>query len=370
MPTKRDYYEILGVSRTASSEEITSAYRRLAMQYHPDRNKEDEAEEKFKEVAEAHEVLRDPERRQRYDHYGHAGLEGSDLQIDLGDLLRQAASMFGGGLGGLFGGMFGPQSGEHLRIDVQLDLLEAARGTHRKLKVPGLDRCSACKGSGERPGAAAIPCKRCGGRGRFVRSLGGMTLMQDCNACGGHGATVDACRNCRGQGHIQIERDIELDIPPGVTAGDKVRVSGYGLPGASGLPHGDLFCVIHVSDRPPFYRHEGLDVVCRVPITFSQAALGAEVEVPTLDGTPQKVVLARGVQSGDVVKIIPGRGSPDRRGQRGRLLVQAVIETPVELSPRQEELLRELATLDDKHVSPQRKGWFEKLKEFFLEPGK
>jgi molecular chaperone DnaJ len=372
--SKRDYYEILGVSREADDEEIKRAYRKLAMQYHPDRNVGDaEAEVKFKEAAEAYDVLRDPHKRQRYNRYGHAGLEGMNVH-DFNS--RQSVfDLFGDLFGDIFGGggRHGPQPGRDLLMDVELDLFEAARGVKKTINVPREEVCSECSGSGARRGTQPATCRRCNGQGVVVQSQGFFRMQQTCRACGGRGLIItDPCGSCHGHGRVAARRTIEINIPPGVDSGMRIPLRGEGEAGDPGAPRGDLYCRIRVREHSVFNR-DGNHLICQVPITISQAALGGNIEVPTLDGIT-KYPLKRGTQTGDVV-CIPGQGMPDVRGRgRGDLLVQVVVETPRHLTKRQEELFRELAEIDHKQVSPQRKTFFEKIRSLFTsekeeEPG-
>lgn len=366
MANKRCYYEVLGVERSASVDVITKSYRSLAMKYHPDRNVgDDEAEHRFKEAAEAYEVLRDPDKRARYDRYGHAGLEGMGGGPNFGSA-RDVFDLFGDLLGDFFGGgqRGGPQGGRSIQVAVELELQEAYRGCKKSITIPREENCTDCKGSGAKPGSRPATCQRCGGRGAVVIQQGVFRMQQACRGCGGRGQIItDPCGTCRGQGRVQVRRTLDVNIPPGVDNGVKVRHPGEGEAGAPGAPRGDLFVVIRVKEHALFHR-DGNHLICQVPVTFSQAALGAEIEVPTLDG-PATMPMPRGTQSGDVHRI-PGKGMPDvHGGRRGDLLVQVVVETPKNLTKRQEELYRELAEIDQKHVSPERKSFLDKLKDFF-----
>jgi molecular chaperone DnaJ len=363
--TKRDYYEVLGVSREADAEEVKRAYRKLAMQYHPDRNVGDvEAEVKFKEAAEAYEVLRDTEKRQRYDRYGHAGLEG--LNVPHFTDAQSVFDLFGDLFGDIFGqrGRQGPHRGRDRKVEVELGLDEAARGVTRPVAINREELCTECSGTGARRGSRPAVCRRCNGHGVVVQSQGFFRIQQTCRTCGGTGTIItDPCPVCSGQGRVTARRTLDVSIPPGVDNGTAVRLSGEGEAGDPGAPRGDLYCVVHVRDHPLFQR-DGTNLICQVPITISQAALGADIEVPTLDG-PRTQTLRGGVQSGDVIRIA-GHGMPSLRGGRkGDLLVQLVVDIPRHLTKRQEELFRELAELDQKHVSPARKGFLDKLRELF-----
>lgn len=362
--TKRDYYEILGVRRESDGEEIKKAYRKLAMQYHPDRNAGDpEAEVKFKEAAEAYEVLSDGDKRERYDRYGHAGLESTAHGF------RDAQSvfdLFGDVFGDLFGqrGRQGPQRGRDSKVEVTLDIFEAARGVSRTVTVHREELCSDCSGSGCRKGTRPSTCRRCHGNGVTIQNQGFFRVQQTCRACNGSGSIVtDPCPSCSGAGRVKAKRVLDINIPAGVDTGTAVRLSGEGEAGDPGAPRGDLYCVVRVREHS-FFQRQAQHLICSVPITFSQAVLGGPIEVPTLDGTVHHE-LERGTQHGTVVRIA-GRGFPNiRGGRKGDLLVQIIVETPKQITKRQEELFRELAELDQKHVSPQRKSFLETLRNFF-----
>jgi molecular chaperone DnaJ len=364
--SKRDYYEVIGVGREASDDEIKRAYRKLAMQYHPDRNAGDaEAELKFKEAAEAYEVLRDPEKRSQYDRYGHAGLNGLNVPhfSDAQSVFDLFGEMFGDMFGGR-GGRRGAQRGRDQKAEVELDLLEAARGVTRTISISREELCNECGGQGARRGSRPTPCRRCNGHGVVIQSQGFFRVQQTCRGCGGSGSIItDPCPTCGGEGRVLARRTLDVAIPAGVDNGTAVRLSGEGEAGDPGGQRGDLYCVVRVREHALF-RRDGSSLICQVPITFSQAALGSDLEIPTLDG-PITHSLKRGTQSGDVVRI-SGYGMPSLRGGRkGDLLVQIVVETPRQLTKRQEELLRELAELDQKHVSPERKSFLDKLRDFF-----
>lgn len=366
--TKRDYYEILEIERTADSDTITKSYRKLAMKYHPDRNGGDsEAEEKFKEAAEAYDVLRDPDKRARYDRYGHAGLDGIAPGGHHFTDARSVFDVFGDIFGDLFGGgrgRGGPRGGRDLQYQLEIDLVEAARGTKKSITIPREELCQECSGSGAKKGSRPTACRRCNGQGVVIQRQGFFQVQRTCSGCGGRGSVItDPCGQCHGDGRVTVRRTLEVSIPAGVDTGMRVRLNGEGEAGDPGGPRGDLFVVVAVREHPLFGR-DGPHLVCQVPVTFSQAALGAEIEVPTLDG-PHKHSLKGGVQAGDVLRI-SGQGMPNvRGGRRGDLMVQIIVETPKKLTARQEELYRELAELDHKNVSPERKSFFEKVKEFF-----
>jgi molecular chaperone DnaJ len=362
--SKRDYYEVLAVRREADAEEIKRAYRKLAMQYHPDRNVGDpEAEIKFKEAAEAYDVLRDPQKRERYDRYGHAGLEGMGLH-DFNS--RQSIfDVFGDLFGDLFGGRrHGPQPGRDLLYDIELELHEAARGVRKTINIPREEVCGECSGSGARRGTQPAACRRCQGQGVVVQSQGFFRVQQTCRACGGRGLIItDPCAVCHGNGRVPARRTIEIQIPPGVDTGMRIPIRGEGEAGDPGAPRGDLYCRINIREHAVFTR-DGHHLICQVPITISQAVLGGTIDVPTLEGVISQS-LKRGTQTGEVLRIA-GKGMPDVRGRgQGDLLVQVVVETPRHLTKRQEELFRELAEIDKKNVSPQRKSFFDKLRGLF-----
>lgn len=370
MAGKRDYYEVLGVRKQSDDETIKKAYRKLAMQYHPDRNVGDEeAEEKFKEASEAYEVLRDPDKRHRYDRYGHAGLEGMNMPNfgDAQSVFDMFGDMFSDLFGGQRGGRRGPRQGRKIDVELELELTEAFRGVKKSFTIPRQDLCKTCSGKGSKPGSEPALCRRCNGQGVVLINQGFFRVQQTCSGCGGQGRVItDPCTQCHGEGLVRVERPIEVQVPPGIDTGDVLRVAGEGQPGEPGAPHGDLYCHIRLRQHTLFQR-DGANLVCQVPITFSQAALGGEIEVPTLEGRLQHS-LKHGVQSGDLVRIA-GKGMPNvRGGRKGDLIVQVVVETPRQLTKRQEELLRELAELDHGNVSPQRKSFLEKLRALFAGP--
>ncbi len=369
MAGKRDYYEVLEIAKDANEDALKKAYRKQAMQFHPDRNPGDpEADARFKEAAEAFEVLRDPQKRARYDRYGHAGLEGVP-----GHDFRNSESvfdMFGDIFGDIFGGRGrrrGPRAGNDLQIMLEIDLVEAYRSLKRELKIPRNEHCNACGGSGAKPGSQPSPCKRCNGQGVVIQGQGFFRVQQTCGACRGQGAVItDPCKTCRGQGNVEVQRDVTISIPAGIDDGNTLLVRGEGEPGDPGAPAGDLHCIIRVRPHPLFVR-QAAELHCEVPITFSQAALGGPLEVPTLEGKYISATLQRGSQAGDEIRI-PGKGMPNVRGGRaGDLVVHLRVVTPTGLTKRQEELLRELADLDGKHVSPERKSFLERVKAFFTD---
>jgi molecular chaperone DnaJ len=366
MAAKRDYYEVLGVSREVGAEELKKAYRRLALQYHPDRNSGDaEAAEKFKEASEAYDVLSNPEKRQRYDRYGQAGLEGLAMP-DFGNA-QSVFDLFGDLFGDFFGGgrsRRGPRAGRDVGYELELTLAEAARGCKKTISFTREESCGDCAGTGCRRGTSPATCRYCHGHGVVLRSQGFFRIQQTCRACGGSGAVItDPCPGCHGRGRASARRTMDVDVPAGVDDGTQLAYRGEGEAGQLGAGRGDLICEVHIREHPIFKR-EGDHLLCQVPITISQAALGGAIEVPTLDGA-MAYTLKRGVQSGEAVRI-PGKGVPSLHTRRpGDLIVVLLVETPKNLTKRQEELLRELAEIDKKHVSPQRKSFFEKLKDLF-----
>lgn len=368
MAEKRDYYDVLGVGRDATEAQIAEAYRKLALKYHPDRNPGDEsAVARFKEAAEAFEVLGDAEKRARYDRYGHAGLEGGVPQFhDVADIFDHFSSIFGDDLfGSFFGGRprRGGRRGDDVAVEITIELAEAARGASREIEFERWERCTACGGSGARPGSRPDSCPYCGGRGHIVQSAGFFRMQTTCPSCHGQGAVVrDHCESCRGSGRSARRVARKVNIPAGVEDGMRLRLRGEGHCGQGGGPPGDCHCILRVRPHPLFVRREE-HLVCSLPITYAQAALGASVEVPTLDGR-ESLTIPPGTQPGDVFTL-RGRGMP-RLGGRGRgdLLVEVQIEVPRRLAPEHEELLRRLAEIENKHVTPRRKSFFETLKEY------
>ena len=372
----RDFYEVLGVPRDADEGAIKGAYRKLALQWHPDRNPGNaEAGDRFKEIARAYQVLGDPEKRALYDRHGHDGLEASEGPGGAGGFGGYAspedlfASIFGGGgaFEELFGGGGGGRSGRgaHLAAVIEIPFEDMARGAERTLRVRRRDRCGKCGGSGAKPGTSPTTCSTCGGAGAVQRSAGFFALRSTCPRCRGRGSVVrDPCPGCRGDGRVQGEHEIRVRIPAGVEDGTRLRVSGEGDAGEEGGPSGDLFVEVHVRQHPMFGR-DGSDVFCEVPISFARAALGGEVEVPTLQGRSRLKVPA-GTQGGQVLRM-RGLGIPDPRGRGGRgdMLVRVVVEVPKKPTKREAELLRELDALQEAHPGEARKSFLEALKRLF-----
>jgi molecular chaperone DnaJ len=370
MAEKRDYYEVLGVERSATREQLAEAYRKLALKYHPDRSPGDEAAvAKFKEAAEAFEVLGNPEKRATYDRYGFAGLGSGAPQFhDLGEIFEHFGDIFGESM---FGDLFGrrrrgPHKGEDIQCAVMLDLAEAASGASKLIQFDRHEMCEACGGSGAKHGTRPESCPYCGGTGHVVQRSGFFSLQTPCPSCRGAGQVIrQPCPSCRGAGLVKRRITRKLEIPAGVDSGNQVRLNGEGEPSPNGGLRGDCYCEIRVTAHPLFER-EGRDLMCDVPISFSQAALGATLEVPTLAG-PEPLEIPAGTQSGDVLTL-RGRGMPDlRRRGRGDLHVRVFVEVPKKVVGRYEELLRELAELENTHVSPKRKSFFDKIKELFQE---
>jgi molecular chaperone DnaJ len=370
MAEKTCYYEVLQVSRTASKGEIDRAYRKLAIKYHPDSNRDDEgAVEKFKEATEAYEVLSDAEKRDRYDRYGHAGVDGVHQFNDVEDIFEAFGDLFGGGMfGDLFGGRGGRRKrarrGADLRCNVTLTLEEAARGVDKDISFRRRIRCVTCNGSGAEPGSKPTTCNTCGGQGQVIQSAGILRVQTACPKCSGTGQQISQpCADCRGSG-LQNERaQLTVTIPAGVDDGMRVRVQGEGEASPDGGPVGD--CYVFITVRPhELFKRDGNHLILQLPISYSQAALGAEIEVPTLSG-PQNLRIEPGTQNGDVFTL-QGFGVVDPRSARpGDLLVQVFIEVPKKLSEQQERLLRELADLDHESVLPHRKSFLDKLRTFF-----
>jgi molecular chaperone DnaJ len=373
MAEKRDYYEVLGVQRSASRDQISEAYRKLALKYHPDRHPDDheEAVVKFKEAAEAFEVLSHPEKRERYDRFGFAGLEaggGAPHFRDVGDIFEHFGDIFGEGMfGDIFGGRGRSRRGRKggdVQCEVTLDLLEAAHGAAKVVQFERHQTCETCGGSGAKPGTRPQTCPYCGGSGRVVQTSGFFSLQTPCPSCRGSGQVVrDPCPACRGSAYVARRVTRRVDIPAGVDNGTQLRLPGEGEPSPNGGPAGDCYCVMHVQEHPLFHR-EGRDLICQIPIAFSQAALGTTIAVPTLDGS-ENLDVPGGTQPGEVFTL-HGRGMPDpRRRGRGDLHVQITVEVPKKLSERHEKVIRELAELENTHVTPKRKSFFDKVKEYF-----
>lgn len=370
--SKRDYYEVLGVAQNADEKEIKKAYRRIAMKFHPDRNSDDpKADDKFKEATEAYEVLTNAEKRAAYDRFGHAGVDGSAgaggfSQGGFSDIFGDVfGDIFGGGGGGR--SRAGPQRGSDLRYTLDISLEDAVFGKTVEIKVPTLQSCNACDGSGAKPGTSVKTCSTCGGAGQVRMQQGFFQVQQTCPSCRGQGKVVsDPCASCRGQGRVERSKTLSVKVPPGVDTGDRIRLSGEGEAGPSGGPNGDLFVEMSVRKHAIFER-DGKDLHCDAPITFSDAALGGELEVPTLEGRV-KLKIPEGTQTGKLFRL-RGKGvKPVRGGSVGDLLCRVVVETPVQLTKQQRELLQqfqESLTEGGTKQSPKQTSWFEGVKSFF-----
>ncbi len=367
MTDRRDYYEILGIARSASVTEIKKAYRKIAVENHPDRNPgDDEAVARFKEASEAYEVLSNPDKKNRYDRYGHAGVgagAGGGGFHDMQDIFDAFGDLFGGFGGSRRNRSNGPARGEHLQTTLKLDLLEAAQGCKKTIKLKRSKVCGTCNGSGARPGSSPETCDYCHGTGQVVQSQGFFRVQTTCPNCGGRGTVIkDKCHTCWGSGFEQELAELEVDVPAGVDNGMQLCLRGEGNPGRGGGPRGDLYVQIVVKDHPLFQR-EGIHLICRVPITFSQAALGAEIEIPALGGK-ETITIAPGTQPHDTIRLA-GKGIRDpQTGRIGDLHVEIHVEVPKKMNAEQERLLRELAKHDHVHVGAHRKSFWEQVKEF------
>jgi len=375
---QRDYYEILGVAQTASVEEIKSAYRKAALKWHPDRNPEhkEEAELRFRESTEVYSILSDAQKRQIYDTYGHAGLAGAGAQPDFnGTIFQDFHDVFGdffgfedlfGAAGGRRGGRSRVKRGADLRYDMTLSFDEAAMGVSTKIRVPRLEYCEACNGTGAKKGTGVVSCQACGGRGQLVYQQGFFTVNRTCPACQGAGQIVkERCADCRGQGRIERERTIELRIPPGVDTGTRLRVQGEGEPGPNGGPAGDLYVVLEVKEHK-FFERRGADLYCTVPLSMAQATLGTELQVPGLNGE-ETMKIPEGTQSGAVFRL-KGRGLPDPHGGgRGDLYFHVRVLTPTKLTREQRKLMEQLHATMKVENKPAERGSniFDKVKDIF-----
>jgi molecular chaperone DnaJ len=374
--SKRDYYEVLGVDHGTNDADLKSAYRRLAMEHHPDRNPGDHAaEEKFKEVSEAYSVLSDAEKRARYDRFGHAGLGGAAGAPDFGDL---------GGFGDLFNDLFGDifggaggrrgrgQRGADLRYNLEIDLHAVLRGLTSSIEIPKMRGCDPCGGSGAAPGSAPETCPRCRGVGQVAFQQGFFRVNRPCDACAGAGEIIRTpCRRCRGAGRVESQQTLQVKVPPGVDDGARLRLVGEGEAGLAGGPSGDLYVVIHMRPHPLFER-DGTDLHVEVPVPFVQAALGSRIEVPTLDG-PVEIEMPEGTQSGKVLPL-KGMGLPPLQPRldparlekmRGDIFVRIFVEVPTRLTERQRKLLEDFASASGTEVSPVHRRFVDKLKDFF-----
>ncbi len=370
---KKDFYEVLGVNRDASDDEIKKAYRKLAMKHHPDRNPDNpKSEEQFKEAKEAYEILSDAQKRGAYDQYGHAGI---DPQAGMG--AGAAGGGFGDAFGDIFGDIFGRGGGSggrsnvyrgaDLRYNLEISLEDAARGSETRIRIPTMEECEVCDGSGAKPGTEPKSCPTCGGHGQVRMQQGFFSLQQTCPKCHGTGRFIPTpCTTCHGAGRTKQHKTLSVKIPAGIDEGDRIRLSGEGEPGVNGGPSGDLYVQIHLKEHAVFQRDHD-DLHCEMPIGFAISALGGEIEIPTLDGMARLKIPAE-TQSGKVFRL-RGKGIKGIRSVgRGDLMCHVVVETPVNLTERQRELLKEFEDINLKdagHHNPRAKGWMDKVKEFF-----
>jgi molecular chaperone DnaJ len=374
---KRCYYEILGVSRTCTESDLKSAFRKQAVQYHPDKNPGDhQAEAKFKEINEAYQVLSDEQKRAAYDRFGHAAFEhgggagggfggfgmGEGFAASMADIFDD---LFGDVMGGRRGRASGRERGADLRYNMEISLEEAYRGKTASLKIPTSVTCDVCTGSGAKAGSKPKTCSTCAGSGRVRAQQGFFSIERSCPACHGRGEVIDnPCPNCAGAGRVTRERSLSVNIPAGIEDGTRIRLSGEGEAGMRGGPPGDLYIFLSVKPHP-FFQREGADLYCRVPISMVQAALGGEIKVRGVDGTEIKVKVEEGTQSGRQFKV-KGRGMPVLRSRDfGNLYIQANVETPQNLTKRQRELLAEFENESTHKTHPESSGFFAKMKEFF-----
>lgn len=370
--SKRDYYEVLGVDKSATAQELKKAYRRLAMKYHPDRNPGDEAAEaSFKEVKEAYEILADDQKRAAYDRYGHAGVDQTAGAGFGGGGGASFSDIFGDVFGDIFGGgrgdAGGSSRGSDLRYTLELDLEQAVRGATVEIKVPTYVVCDTCEGSGAKPGTSPVTCPTCGGSGQVGMHQGFISVRQTCPTCRGRGTVIkEPCSDCHGHGRKEKSKTLSVKIPAGVDTGDRVRLTGEGEAGFAGGPAGDLYVQIAVKEHPIFTR-DGRDLFCEVPIGFAEAALGGELEVPTLDGRV-KLKVPSETQTGKLFRL-RGKGVTSVRGSgTGDLLCRIYVETPVNLTKNQKELLaqfQESIENEGRQQSPKKSSWFEGVKQFF-----
>jgi molecular chaperone DnaJ len=370
---KRDYYEVLGVNRDASEEEIKKAYRKLAMKWHPDRNPDNpKAEEHFKEAKEAYEILTDGSKRAAYDQFGHAGVDPSAAAGAGAGFSGNFADAFGDIFSDIFGGgrtRSNVYRGADLRYNLEISLEDAARGSETRIRIPAMEECATCHGSGAKPGTSPTTCSTCHGHGQVRMQQGFFSIQQTCPRCHGSGKIVaNPCATCSGAGRVKQHKTLSVKIPAGVDDGDRIRLSGEGEAGMNGGPPGDLYVVIHLKPHPVFKRDHN-DLHCEMPISFTIAALGGDIEIPTLDGYA-KVKVPTGTQTGQMFRL-RGKGIKGvRSAGHGDLICHVAVETPVNLTARQKELLTELESINEKDSgrhNPRARSWMEKVKEFFAQ---
>ena len=373
---KRDYYEVLGVNRDASDEDIKKAYRKLAMKWHPDRNPDNpKAEERFKEAKEAYEILTDAQKRPIYDQFGHAGVDQAAAgagAAGAGAGFGNFADAFGDIFSDIFGGGRGRSNvyrGADLRYNLEISLEDAARGTETRIRIPAMEECATCKGSGAKPGTSPTTCPTCQGHGQVRMQQGFFSIQQTCPRCHGTGKIVASpCQTCGGAGRVKQHKTLAVKIPAGVDEGDRIRLSGEGEAGTNGGPSGDLYVVIHLKPHSVFTRDHN-DLHCEMPISITAAALGDDIEIPTLDGYA-KIKVPGGTQTGQMFRL-RGKGIKGVRSSgHGDLICHVAVETPVNLTPRQKELLQELEAInlkDNGRHNPRAKSWMDKVKEFFAQ---
>jgi len=379
--SKRDYYEVLGISRTSTEVEMKSAYRKLALKYHPDRNPGDKsAEEKFKECAEAYAILADADKRSAYDRFGHAavgsaGSAGVDPTIfaDFGDILGGLGDIFG--FGDMLGGgrrRGGPQRGGDLRYDLEITFEESAKGAETNIQIPRQEQCDSCNGTGAAPGSTPVVCSQCRGQGQVRFQQGFFTVARTCPLCRGTGRTIaKPCQTCRGAGHVAKQRKIAVKIPAGIATGQQLRLQGEGEGGSAGGPAGNLYVVVHVQEHE-FFRRDGNNLFCEIPVNFTTVALGGEIQVPTLDGT-DNVKVPEGTATGTTLRL-RGKGMPDVNGRgRGDLFATVQVQTPRKLTKEQRHVLEQLAsTLPPEKFEPRKhqdeqdeRNLFDRVKDMF-----
>ncbi len=376
--SKRDYYEILGVSRSASADEMKKAYRKLAMKYHPDQNADDkEAEKKFKELNEAYDVLKDPDKKAAYDRFGHSAFEGGmggggagagggfDFSGSFSDIFEDLFSEFSSGGRQKSSRGNSVQRGADLRYNLQISLEEAFKGKQRNINITTSVACEECSGSGGEKGAAPITCTTCQGRGKIRAQQGFFTVERSCHTCQGAGKIIEKpCRKCAGSGTVRKDKTLSVNIPSGVEEGTRIRLSGEGEAGMRGGPAGDLYIFLSVKPHP-FFKRDGANIQCNVPISIVSAALGGSVEVPTIDGNKVKVTIPEGTQSGHQFRL-RGKGMSILHSQaRGDMYIHTNVETPVNLTKKQKELLREFEKAGGANTSPESSGFFDRVRVFW-----